>query len=71
MNLDENLRMTIPEIQPLQDNKEKEENYVVPELPQKKPSVPFENIKTQVRFSLLRSYKNILINKQSNKINPK
>lgn len=47
MNLEENLRTTIPEIQPLQDNKEIEQD--VPELPdQKKQRLPFGQIKTQV-----------------------
>lgn len=48
MHLEENLRMTIPEIQPLQDKEDKEEQYAVPELQQKKPGVPFSHIKTQV-----------------------
>lgn len=47
MNLEENLRTTIPEIQPLQDNKDIEQD--VPELPdQKKQGLPFGQIKTQV-----------------------
>lgn len=47
MNLEENLRTTIPEIQPLQDNKDIEQD--VPELPdQKKQRLPFVQIKNQV-----------------------
>ncbi|XP_019753552.1 facilitated trehalose transporter Tret1-2 homolog isoform X2 [Dendroctonus ponderosae] len=61
MHLEENLRMTIPEIQPLQDNKDKEEQYAVPELQQKKPPVPFAHIKTQLITAIAVSWVSMII----------
>lgn len=60
MNLEENLRTTIPEIQPLQDNKEIEQD--VPELPdQKKQRLPFGQIKTQLITAIAVSWVSMII----------
>ncbi|XP_050313233.1 facilitated trehalose transporter Tret1-2 homolog isoform X1 [Anthonomus grandis grandis] len=61
MNLDENLRMTIPEIQPLQDNKEKDDSYEVPELPQPKTKVALGDIKMQLLTAIAVSWVSMII----------
>ncbi|KAL1492952.1 hypothetical protein ABEB36_011111 [Hypothenemus hampei] len=61
MNLDKNLRMTTPEIQPLQDQKDVDQEYTVPELPQPKQSVPFRQIRTQLLTAITVSWVSMII----------
>ncbi|CAG9759427.1 unnamed protein product [Ceutorhynchus assimilis] len=62
MNLEENLRMTIPEILPLQDQKEKDE-LAPPELPEqnKQKKVPMGQIKTQLITAIAVSWVSMII----------
>ncbi|XP_066259015.1 facilitated trehalose transporter Tret1-like isoform X2 [Euwallacea similis] len=61
MNLEENLRTTIPEIQPLQENKDKDEQFSVPELPTEKKKVPFRQIITQLLTAIVVSWVSMII----------
>lgn len=64
MNLEDNLRMTIPEIEPLQNHKEKKEEIDdVPELPQSKKSqkVPLGDIKMQLVTAIAVSWVSMII----------
>lgn len=64
MNLEDNLRMTIPEIEPLQNHKEKKEEIDdVPELPQSKKSqkVPLGEIKMQLVTAIAVSWVSMII----------
>lgn len=68
MNLEENLKMTIPEIEPLQSKEKSDYGHVVVEIPARQ-KVPLKQIKTQVsaRIRIINfdiKFKNYLISDQ-------